>query len=228
MSTTTPNLNLVLPEGSENVSRSIINTNNQAIDSAFGDLQDDVGKCAQFIILTTSDDTWAKIWTKINKLSSGDTATFTAESSQFGIISSNARSNKVYGTISRRTGSEFEFLLRANSNATTVIISKIENASSSSPGSYSETGNFMSIYTDNTGSGTAVTSLETIPLGSWGRTYFAASVSPSGSAAGYNTLCFGQNDNYKTIIAITGTAAFYNTKHNGTWYGWKKFTITNA
>ena len=38
MATTTPNLGLVLPVGSENVSRLIINGNNSAIDTAYGQM----------------------------------------------------------------------------------------------------------------------------------------------------------------------------------------------
>lgn len=40
MATTTTNLELTLPAGTENVSRQIINTNMQKIDTAFGELDD--------------------------------------------------------------------------------------------------------------------------------------------------------------------------------------------
>ena len=52
MATTTPNIGLTLPIGTENVSRQIINTNNTKIDTAIGTLNSNLPKYA--ITSTTS------------------------------------------------------------------------------------------------------------------------------------------------------------------------------
>ena len=61
MATQTTNLGLTLPEGTENVSRTVINTNNELIDAAFGGVRQlpavtstDNGK-----FLTVVDGAWA-------------------------------------------------------------------------------------------------------------------------------------------------------------------------
>ena len=71
---------------------------------------------SEFIYIP-STTSWSEVWGEINRLENGQTATFTAEASGYSTLSNGARENKVYGTISRRSDTQFNFMLRLNTSS---------------------------------------------------------------------------------------------------------------
>ena len=89
------------------------------------------------IFLTSSDDTWAKIWAKISVLNNGDCGTIYINNTPWSIITGGARtSGAPSGTIARSSSSEFKFVLNMGSNNPMYVY--LSGASSSSAGTYSE------------------------------------------------------------------------------------------
>jgi hypothetical protein len=56
---------------------------------------------------------------------------------------------------------------------------------------------------------TKITSLDTLPIGSWGRAYFDSTVSPTGSNITLNYLKFGANNTFCSIIVVTHNSLSY-------------------
>lgn len=105
MSSQTPNINLTLPVGSENVSRQIINENNTKIDAAIGTLngsvatlQSDVGSLSDSIA-TKADET--KLNLRRNYISCATTAEIeNAVSGQVALMGSTAQTSVIGITVS--------------------------------------------------------------------------------------------------------------------------------
>lgn len=90
------------------------------------------------IRLTSSDNSWAKIWAKISVLNTGETATIFCNNTPYSIINGGTDdSGNPSGTICRTTSTTFNFLWKWTGND--IFGARIDNASSSSAGTYSAT-----------------------------------------------------------------------------------------
>lgn len=112
-------------------------------------------KKVEKIVLGSNDDTWAKIWTKISALSSGDTAGFYAVGDAYSVLSGGARSSQCMGIIARYSSGAFQLFLRFSN--VYGLYASITDASSSSRGTYAE-GFLCTTYNalDRTSSGYAL------------------------------------------------------------------------
>ena len=123
-------------------------------DSTFSNLATQVNTIdaekGKFIHLNVDDLDWSAIWAKINTLANGETALITSESTQTGLLTNGGRSSKVYGTISRRNSTEFEYIFRMNNNE--IFIANSVGSTSSASGTYTE--RHMAIDIDLTSSDT--------------------------------------------------------------------------
>lgn len=91
---------------------------------------------ARKIYLTDSDNTWEKIWAKLNTLSVGETATFRGNATPMSTLSGGVRAFALNGAVTRTSSSTFGFIGRISGN--NVLLCEIASVSSSSRGSYSE------------------------------------------------------------------------------------------
>lgn len=91
---------------------------------------------ARKIYLTDSDNTWEKIWAKLNTVGVGETATFRANATPMMVLSGNVRNFALNGTVTRTSSANFGFIGRIAGN--NVLLCEIANTSSSSRGTYSE------------------------------------------------------------------------------------------
>lgn len=198
-----------------------------ALDARQGkSLSDTLATKARYIALESTDNTWAKIWAKLNLMEAGDVATIYISNDAFDIISAGARnSGQPSGVVFRSSSTGFHFLLKNTSN--NIIACTLMNVSSSSAGTYSEyMYAYANILTMSHYTGTnAISDLHTISYGQWGRATFQAAVSPTGSDVTMNYICSGSTANYKSIIAMANENFYMNTSYgsSGTWQGWKRF-----
>ena len=149
----TTNIGLVKPEPGtgEKIRLTDINGNMDKIDAAVGavpsgtTLQDeisglstDLSAKAKVIHCTSTDNTWSKIWTKINALATGETATIYFHNTAYSAFSNNARTTGYpCGTITKlNTNTDFGLLLKTVFNETISVY--VTGSSSSSQGTYSE------------------------------------------------------------------------------------------
>lgn len=92
---------------------------------------------ARVIVFTDEDNTWQKMWAKINALENGETAAFYCYSDVASVFTSGVNSNTMAGTISRYSGSTFGGTIRLGSSGNGVGVFWLSNASASSAGSFS-------------------------------------------------------------------------------------------
>lgn len=98
--------------------------------------ENDLEVSGRTIMLLSADNTWAKIWAKINQLGYGETATFFSNSTPYGILSGGVRSVNCSGTICRFSETTFHLFLKVT-NAYGVFASL--TSASSSGATYAET-----------------------------------------------------------------------------------------
>ena len=113
-----------------------VNTIDGEVDTINESLTSINAKKARFIHLDADDLDWSAIWTKIQGLEGGATALFTSESTQTGLLTNGGRSSKLYGIISRRNSTEFEYLFRTNNNE--IFVANSVGSTSSASGTYTE------------------------------------------------------------------------------------------
>lgn len=91
---------------------------------------------AKLIYLAAGDITWDAIWAKINTLNNTETALLTCESTACDFLTNGIRSNKLYGTISRRNDTDFKLMCRLNGNE--MILADLTGATSYLRPTYTE------------------------------------------------------------------------------------------
>lgn len=90
---------------------------------------------SRMIYLTSSDTTWAKVWEKINVLSTGETGTIYVANAAVSILTSGTWTSGTPGGIIQRTSSSaFNFLFTTTGDA--VLSCRLSGASSSSSGTW--------------------------------------------------------------------------------------------
>lgn len=150
MSTTTTNLGLIKPARGEKIDIDDINGNSDILDARIGAvpsntslqaqitaLGTDTSAKAKTIYLSSSEDTWPKVWAKISALANGETAGIYFNDAAISAFSNGARTTgSPCGTISRAgTG---KFLCDLCTSDAQTIAATVESASSSDPGTYKE------------------------------------------------------------------------------------------
>ena len=143
----TPNLNLNKPETSDVVNVSDFNTNFDTIDSAYGAMNtavnNAVSSAGKRIYLSSSDNTWSKIWAKISVLSSGEAATLYCHADAFTALSGETKASSMSGTITRASSTTFEIMCKYG--ASTMLGIRMSNVTSTDRGTYSEYDYYESI-----------------------------------------------------------------------------------
>ena len=130
-----------MPENTDQVNISDFNNNFDAIDDAFADLDtavsDAVSSGARRFHFTSSDNNWPNIWAKLNKLASGETATFYMHYTSFNYLSGRDSSgtNSLMGVISRYSSTTFSIIGKFGTYSTLLITI---SASSTGMTSYNE------------------------------------------------------------------------------------------
>lgn len=105
-------------------------------DADFIALSDDVDTKANTVSLLAEDDTWAKVWEKLDAMPLQSVANFYCWASAFSILSGGARENTCYGTISRRSVSQF--VLNFHIHSKDMFVATIDNADNTTSGTYVE------------------------------------------------------------------------------------------
>lgn len=105
-------------------------------DADFNALSDDVDTKANTVSLLAEDDTWAKVWEKLDVMPLQSVANFYCWASAFSILSGGARENTCYGTISRRSATQF--VLNFHLHSKDLLTATIDGADSTTSGTYAE------------------------------------------------------------------------------------------
>ena len=108
MSTTTPNIGLTIPTGTENVSRQIINGNNTLIDTAVGSINEQIG-------------TWQVITETKTTGATGNIALDAVANGKQFIISPHAVGNDAFLRLWRATSNGIWYLTAVNPNTGATI-----------------------------------------------------------------------------------------------------------
>jgi len=91
------------------------------------------------IYLTSTDNTWAKIWEKISVLANGDSATIYIQKNAMNVVSGGSRNDySQIGVIGRSGTGYFEFILKPYSSENYALSCQISGCTSSSAGTYTE------------------------------------------------------------------------------------------
>ena len=143
-SQTTGNLKLTKPTYGENADVAVINSNMDKIDTGVTAISDGLSDKSKKVILTSSDNTWAKIWEKINAVSSGESVPFYAVSTAFNLWSKGARNNTIVGTLGRIGSNTFLVIGRIGSSENQVFAMRFEGTTASAEGTYTEKDNSAS------------------------------------------------------------------------------------
>lgn len=102
----------------------------------FEALADVVDLKADTVSLLAEDDTWAKVWEKLDAMPLQSVANFYCWASAFSILSGGARENTCYGTISRRSATQF--VLNFHLHSKDLLTAIIDGADSTTSGTYVE------------------------------------------------------------------------------------------
>ena len=102
----------------------------------FETLSDAVDLKADTVSLLAEDDTWAKVWEKLDAMPLQSVANFYCWASAFSILSGGARENTCYGTISRRSATQF--VLNFHLHSKDLLTATIDGADSTTSGTYAE------------------------------------------------------------------------------------------
>lgn len=102
----------------------------------FETLADAVDLKADTVSLLAEDDTWAKVWEKLDAMPLQSVANFYCWASAFSILSGGARENTCYGTISRRSATQF--VLNFHLHSKDLLTATIDGADSTTSGTYAE------------------------------------------------------------------------------------------
>lgn len=231
--TPTPNLGLIEPQPGtgEKIRLTDINSNWDTIDARVGAvpsntslqaqitaLSGDTSAKAKDISLTSSDNTWAEVWEKINVLSNGETAPIYIHGTAMSTLSSGVRSGKMCtGTVSRLGTNRFSFLLGDEDK--NEFSADLSSATSSSSGTYTEKTVFMadiaqSISDMNNARKTGI--------------YKAGpTVSNAPVASGYwliEVSTFSDTDVTQVATMINGNKTkFFRVCDTNVWSAWKEF-----
>ena len=150
--TPTPNLGLIEPQPGtgEKIRLSDINTNWDTLDARIGAvpstthlqaqitaLAGDTSAKSRMLYLSSADNTWAKVWAKIGAIPVNGSATIYFHNNAYSAFSNTQRSSGYpCGTITRLDDDRFGGMFTTtNKNILSVVIT---DASSSSPGTYTE------------------------------------------------------------------------------------------
>ena len=140
MSTTTSgNLHLTKPAYGEKADVAVFNTNMDTIDAGVTAVQNSLASKATKISLISSDNTWSKIWAKINTLTTYEPTPFYSNNTPFNLWSGGARNNSIVGTITRISSTAFWIVGRAGgASDNNVIAMTFTDVNSSEAGTYAE------------------------------------------------------------------------------------------
>lgn len=140
MSTTTSgNLHLTKSVYGEKADVAVINANMDAIDAGVTAMDTALNNKATKLSLLSSDNTWAKIWAKINALTTLEPAPFYSSNTPFNLWSKGARNNSIIGTITRISSSSFWIVGRAGGPSdNNVVAVTFSDVTSSEEGTYTE------------------------------------------------------------------------------------------
>lgn len=114
----------------------LANSVGYVLDARQGKVLDDIK--AGNLILTSSDDTWAKIWAKVNELPVAKPYTFYGNATAVNILSKGVRNNTLIGIIMRNDTDKFALLVRMGASANGFATVYWTGVSSSDRGTYSE------------------------------------------------------------------------------------------
>ena len=103
-------------------------------DSDFGTYVESLS--SKLIRLDSNDTTWENVYAKLSTIASLESATIVAASQACSAMTNGVRSSRIYGFISRRSGSEFHLIFTLDTNS--LIAGSITGCSSSSAGTYTE------------------------------------------------------------------------------------------
>lgn len=146
----TQNLNLAKPDYNVRADIGAINDNMDILDTKIGAvplntslqaqitaMTSDVSAKGKTIILLSTDDSWVKIWAKLNILNLRETASIYSHSTPTDVLSNGVRNTTLIGTVCKTATSTFDFFVRYGTN-NGAMACRIEGVSSESSGTYSE------------------------------------------------------------------------------------------